>query len=234
LNHTKSAGGVALNIVSYCETQGEERLRCAQAGCEDCLRALLQENKKLIWAVIRAQISGQAEAADLEQEGWIGLWRAVQRYDPERGIRFSTFAWRGIRYRIWNAVQKARQVERWQEAEGPYTEAADVRVIADWQEAQVHEALEEGLAKLSERERLVLSLHYGWDGRPPQRFTRIGRIIGLTRQRAHQIHNEGLSLLRAPALSIRLRSICQRGSCEEYRQALRQNRKWQRQYRRKR
>jgi RNA polymerase sigma factor (sigma-70 family) len=220
-----------LNIVSYCKTQGAERLMCAQAGCEECMNAMLHENKNLIWAVLRAQVYGEADPDDLVQEGWIGLWRAVQCYDPERGVRFSTFAWQGIRYRIWNAVKKVWRVERWQEIEGPYAEAADARVVTDWQEAQIHEALEEGLAELSERERQVLSLHYGWDGYPPQTFAEISQAIGLTRQRAHQIHNEGLSLLRAPALSIRLRSLCQRGSRGDYRQALRQNREWQRTFR---
>lgn len=220
-----------MNIVSYCETQGEERLVCAQAGCEDCLNALLRENKGLVWAVIHAQISGQADIADLEQEGWIGLWQAIKRYDPKRGARFSTFAWLLICHRIWKAVQQASRVERWRDAEGPYTEAADARLITDWQDAQIREALEEGLAELSERERQIVLLRYGWDGSPPQTFSEISQVLGWTHQRMQQIHNEALSLLRAPALSIRLRSICQRGCRRDYRQAIRQNREWQRTFR---
>jgi len=220
-----------LNIVSYCETQGEERLRCAQAGCEDCLKALLRENRNLILAVIHVQYMGQVDEADLEQEGWIGFWQAVKWYDAGRGARFSTFAWLVIRQRIWRAVRRASSVERWQESDGPYSEAADAQVITNWQNAQIHEALEEGLSELSEREHLVLSLHFGWDGCPPKTFAEIGRALSLTRQRIHQIHNEALLLLRVPALSIRLRSICQRGSRGDYRQALRQNRDWQHKFR---
>lgn len=133
--------------------------------------------------------------------------------------------------RIWRAVRRASSVERWQESDGPYSEAADAQVITNWQNTQIHEALEEGLSELSEREHLVLSLHYGWDGRPPQTFAEIGETFGLTRQRIHQIHNEALLLLRVPALSIRLRSICQRGSRSDYRQALHQNQEWQHKYR---
>jgi RNA polymerase sigma factor (sigma-70 family) len=222
-----------LNIVSYCETQGEERLRCAQAGCEDCLSALLRENRNLILAVIRVQYMGQADDADLEQEGWIGFWQAVKWYDPQRGARFSTFAWLVIRQRIWRAVARASSVERWEESDGPYSEAADAQVITNWQAAQIHEALEEGMSELSEREHQVMLLHYGWAGRPPQTFAEISETLGLTRQRMHQIHNEALLLLRVPALSIRLRSICQRGSRSDYRQSLRQNQEWQHKYRRR-
>jgi len=103
-----------LNIVSYCETQGEERLACAQAGCEDCLSALLRENRGLILAVIRAQYMGQVEDTDLEQEGRIGFWQAIKRYDPGRGARFSTFAWLVICRRIWTVVGRDLKVERWQ------------------------------------------------------------------------------------------------------------------------
>jgi RNA polymerase sigma factor (sigma-70 family) len=222
-----------LNIVSYCETQGEERLRCAQAGCEDCLSALLRENRNLILAVIHVQYMGQADEADLEQEGWIGFWQAVKWYDPQRGARFSTFAWLVIRQRIWRAVRQASSVERWEESDGPYSDVTGARLNTDWQGAQIREALEEGMVELNERERLVLSLHYGWDGRPPQTFAEISEPLGLTRQRMHQIHNEALLLLRIPALSIRLRSICQRGKREDYRQALRQNQEWQHKYRRR-
>ena len=222
-----------MNIVSYCQTHGEERLACARAGCEDCLRALLCENENLIWAVIRAQCMGQVESADLKQEGRIGFWQAVKRYDPQRGARFSTYAWLVIRYRIWRVVQRTSRVERWQESGGPYTDATGVQLSTDWEDTQIHEALEEGLVELNERERRVLTLRYGWDGSPPQTFAEISQTLGLTRQRMHQIHNEALSLLRAPALSIRLRSLCQRGSRGDYRQAMRQNREWQRTFRRR-
>lgn len=220
-----------MNIVSYCKTQGEERMRCAQAGCEDCMNVMLHENKGLIFAVLRAQVCGEADLDDLVQEGWIGLWWAIKRYDPKRGTRFSTFAWLVICRRIWRAVQEVERVERWRESEGPSIEAVDTQVIAAWQEAQIHEALEEGLAELSERERQILLLRYGWDGSPPHTFSEISQTLGWTRQRMQQLHNEALSLLRAPGLSIRLRGICQINNRGDYRQALRQNREWQRTFR---
>jgi len=220
-----------MRIVPYCQTQGEARLACAQAGCEDCLRALLEENENLIWAVIRAQDLGRAEWSELEQEGWIGFWRAVKRYDPQRGVRFSTYAWQIIRRRIWIAVGRSTQAARWEEGEGPYADADGERLNTDWQNQQIREALEDGLADLSERQRRVLWLHYGWEGGSPQSFAEIGCAWGISRQRVHQIHNAGLLRLRVPALSIRLRSLCRRDCRRDYHWALRQNRKWLRQVR---
>jgi RNA polymerase sigma factor (sigma-70 family) len=48
----------------------------------------------------RAGQCGDFEEKELVQEGWLGLLAAVQRFDPERGIKFSTFA----AYRISGAI----------------------------------------------------------------------------------------------------------------------------------
>jgi RNA polymerase sigma factor (sigma-70 family) len=194
---------------------------------------LLRENRNLILAVIRVQYMGQVEDADLEQEGWIGFWQAIKRYDPQRGARFSTFAWLVIRHRIWTIVQRDSKAERWMESDGPYADVTGAQQSTDWENAQIREALEEGLAELSERERQVMLLRHGWDGCPSRTFAEIGQALGMTRQRAHQIHNEALLLLRIPALSIRLRSVYQRRSRSDYHQALRQNQEWQHKYRRR-
>lgn len=45
--------------------------------------------------------------------GRIGLWRAIQGYDPERGLAFSTYTWKLIMRRIWREVKLAeRDYER--------------------------------------------------------------------------------------------------------------------------
>jgi RNA polymerase sporulation-specific sigma factor len=45
---------------------------------------------------------------DMIQEGTVGLIEAVERYDPGRGVRFSTFATYRIRGRILNALSRER------------------------------------------------------------------------------------------------------------------------------
>ncbi len=104
-------------------------------------------------------------------------------------------------------------------------------LIERWYQEQVREALGEELEELPERLRAVIELHYGLNGEGQQNFAKIGREWGLSRERIRQLHNEALALLRLPALSIQLRSICERGERGNYRQALRQNREWQRKVR---
>ena len=192
---------------------------CAQAGCCECMEQLLREHTGLIVLIVRRQWPGQADYADLIQEGRIGLWLAILRFDPGRGLAFSTFAGCAIRNRVWNAVQWAGKAQGWLEPQraGDSLEA----ILAAWQQEQVHQALEDELDCLPERLRAVIELACGWGGGAPFSLATIGRQWGVTRERVRQLHEQGLALLRLPAFSLRLRSLCAQDSRSAYRQARR-------------
>jgi RNA polymerase sigma factor (sigma-70 family) len=52
------------------------------------------------------------ERADLTQEGYLGLLRAAKRFDPERGLRFSTYARWWVRAQITRAIDQNGRVVR--------------------------------------------------------------------------------------------------------------------------
>lgn len=218
-----------MTIVSYCPTKGMGRYGCARAGCRDCMEGLLHEHRALVRVMVLRQRSGNAEYSDLMQEGQIGLWRAIQTFEVERGVRFSTYACVIILREVWQAVRRSRKAEGWLEAKraGDSLET----LIRVWQQEQIHQALGEELEVLPKRLRQVIELHYGLSGEVPQNLAEIGRGRGLSRERIRQLHNEALAMLRLPALSIHLRSICERQDRANYRQALRQNQSWQRKQR---
>jgi RNA polymerase sigma factor (sigma-70 family) len=160
-----------------------------------------------------------ADYTDLIQEGRIGLWLAILRFDPERGFTFSTFAGRAIRNRVWNAVKQAGKAEGWLEPQ----RAGDslTAILTAWQQEQLRQALEDELSCLPDDLRQVLELAFGLDGQPPLKLAAIGRQMGLTRERVRQMRNESLALLQLPALSLRLRSLYDQDSRIAYRQARR-------------
>jgi RNA polymerase primary sigma factor len=59
------------------------------------------------------------------------------------------------------------------------------------------EALGNVLSRLSPRERGVLELRYGLDGKPPRTLNEVGRVFGVTRERIRQIEKQSLKRLRA-------------------------------------
>ena len=69
------------------------------------------------------------------------------------------------------------------------------------------EALRAILGALSERERRVLELRYGLDGRQPRTLDEVGRAFNVTRERIRQIEHQGLKKLRALADAQRVRDV---------------------------
>jgi RNA polymerase sigma factor (sigma-70 family) len=198
---------------------------CAQAGCSQCLEKLICANEGLIHACLQRQRIGGVAYADLEQEGRIALWRAVLKYDRQRGTAFSSYAWIAIRNQLWAAVRYANQSNLWVEGEAPWFSIAEIAERA-YLETAIQAAIQATVSRLPERLRAVLVWVYGLDGQPPRTMGDLGREWSLTRERIRQLRNEALVLLRLPAYSAELRDLCDQDSRSAYRQALHLNRKW--------
>ena len=94
-------------------TQGEEvdLSRRAMAGEEEARRRLIEKNLRLAVSVAKRYRGMGLPFEDLIQEGNIGLMKAVEKFDPERGFRFSTYATWWIRQAVQRAVvDKGRAV----------------------------------------------------------------------------------------------------------------------------
>ncbi|MBP5155271.1 MAG: sigma-70 family RNA polymerase sigma factor [Clostridia bacterium] len=69
-----------------------EKIARAKAGDEAALEGLMRENAGLVRAAAKRFLNRGAEFEDLCQLGNIGMLKAVRRFEPERGTRFSTYA----------------------------------------------------------------------------------------------------------------------------------------------
>ena len=195
---------------------------------------------------------------DLVQEGYIGLLRAARRFDPDRGIRFTTYARWWVRAQMTRALETAgrmvrlpggaveqlrnlqRAIERLDRSGISYQledVAAEIGIDARRAELllshrgtvsidqpdedglkvgdrlpasgsrsdpHVNTSLREELTHmesamhrvLDERERYILSEHFGLRGRRSRTMADIGKTMGLSRERVRQIEGAALRRLR--------------------------------------
>ena len=208
--------------------------------CSTCaLDCHLAEHDKLVHWVVHRQWLGKLPYLEAVQAGRIGLWRAVQRYDASRGLTFSTYAVPAIRRAVWRAVHEVEsQPDEGRSLgcglEAPYSVLDSRQAVEEVQRGVVSQAVHELVHRLPDRLAYLIVARYGLDGGPPRSFVAIGQSLGVTHQRAHQLHAEALLWLSHPAHSLALRRLVECNSAADYRAYLARLRAWQRAQRRKR
>ena len=182
----------------------------------------MEQHDGLVHAFIQRQGGGDIAYDEALQAGRIGLWRAIQGYDPARGTSFSTYAWVAICRHIH---RRAKELSR--DTHVAVQELAASGVVPDPREELerklTRSALHDLVNELPLRLRRVIVSRYGLGEQPPCTLEALGKELGLSGERVRQLQQEALAWLRHPAHSWNLRQLLDVNRAADYRRALAQN-----------
>ena len=248
--------------------------RRARDGDKDALEHLICANLRFVVSVAKKYQVRSMSLSDLINEGNLGLIRAAERFDEEKGVRFISYAVWWVRQAIFQALaehahtvrvplSRAATLQRirrecdalrqelgrdptqlelateldvsedelvedlpltrsYVSLDAPLAADTDATLLdylpddagaapdEDTAEMDVSDSVRKAVTQLRGRESRVLRLYFGLDGNEPRTLESIGALLGVTRERARQIKERGLSHLRKSDRSGALASLCGR------------------------
>jgi RNA polymerase primary sigma factor len=191
-----------------------------QAGDQAALDRMVRSNLRFVVSVAKRYQNFGVPLPDLIAEGNVGLVRAAHLFDPNRGVKFISYAVWWIRQAILRALEEnTRSTRRTTPLETPLFDDDDGSLLSFLEDEdspnpeertldslRVSE-IRRAIASLEPREARVLRLYYGLDGNQPLTLEEIGSIFGLSRERIRQIKERGLRRLRNTRRARRLETF---------------------------
>ncbi|MCH7813404.1 MAG: sigma-70 family RNA polymerase sigma factor [Planctomycetes bacterium] len=159
---------------------------------------LVQQNIPLVYSMIAGQNPRDQNHDDLLSDALYGLLQAVERFDPWRGFRFSTYAWHAIkrsmirrrkscsRYRRLFAGQQESYMEQ------PGAKERDDGLYIE----RLRCALDDNAGELTDMESAILARRFPQNDQPRSTLQQIGSAVGLSKERVRQLQNSALQKLR--------------------------------------
>jgi len=159
---------------------------------------IVEQHLGLAYSMIRRFKCHELDHDDLVSDALFALSRAVERFNPWRGYRFSTYACTAIARALINRSRRGLSYRRRfpfrHDVSFELSERVDTQT--ELYAERLRHALEDNLGELDEREASVLAQRFPLDHAPQSSLGEIGRAIGLSKERVRQIQNNALRKLR--------------------------------------
>ena len=157
--------------------------------------------------------------SDLIQEGNVGLFKAIDRFDPDKGYKFISYAVNWIKQSILEALNKKNSLKSVELPNETYDDIIDDKkdlTINDILLDDVYIDLSDDerrhekdicditnflLTGLTSREKYIVCQYNGINEKKPKTLEEIGTNLGITKERVRQINENAMKKMRAHALN---------------------------------
>ncbi len=161
---------------------------------------IVKRNLGLVYSTLARflQTARGIDEDELRSEGLFALLRAVERFDPGRGFRFSTYACTIIRRALMNRIATERDHRRRfpmhhdETFERPPRSEAAIELALE----RLGKLLKRNGGELTTRESQVLAERFPADYGPRPTFAQLASTIGVSKERVRQIQKSALDKLR--------------------------------------
>ena len=205
--HLENTGSFPKPLSAAEEREALERMKNGDSSARDLL---VEHNLRLVAHIIKKYYSNYSDQDDLISIGTIGLIKAVESFNPDKGTRLATYASRCVENEIlmyFRNQKKASQDVSMNEpidydSEGnPLTLSeiifTDDTVIDDIDRKMKIEKLRRAVDSIKDkREKEIIVRRYGLDGSFPLTQREIAKELGISRSYVSRIEKKALGQLR--------------------------------------
>jgi len=171
------------------------------AASEELRNRIWGANLRLVVGLAKSCVAAQLSLDELISEGSLALWRAVEKFDFDRGFRFSTYATHVVRRTLFRLLQQRRH-DLSQLSGAVHQRSQDMPEdddgplpVTDFDVLQT--ALNGLLARLNEREQLIVAARFGLrEFQQPLTLQALADQLGVCKERVRQLELRAIAKLR--------------------------------------
>jgi len=162
---------------------------------------IISANLRLVMSIAKAQAGGRFTFDELFSEGVPVLMRAIEKFDVERGFRFSTYAFTAVRRALHKAKADAHGHSRRELTSvepSVLDRPGDNSALSDLLPESALPLVRDLLERLPPREKFIVRARFGLLPNQTERtLQEVGRLVGISKERARQLLNRAFAHLKA-------------------------------------
>lgn len=188
------------------ESELYRNFQLLKSGNLEARNVIIEHNLRLVMFIFNKHfrntkyIHVTSDSDDLFEMGVIGLIKAIDSYDTDKGIKFATYASRCINNEYLMFLRKTNKLFKEQSLEMQITVdeelhsietiASDEDLADDYESKETRLVVRNSLAILNDLEREVISLHYGFNDEELLTLSEIGKLLGFSQSYLSRVERQ--------------------------------------------